>query len=499
MVHATSLKRFCAVSAAIGLFGLVAIEARGQDLVRVNQDELASFYGRMNVVVGSGARAFGMGGAFLARADDATAASWNPAGLSYLRRKEFSLVGVHNDFSQRIPRANTAVDPPDINITTVDQLRASVADFMGFAYPLRIGERNGAIQLSYQRSFSFSGSRRSQGPVGVKGFAPSPATVLPTEFTVEGRGGFDTVSLSSGFEVHPKLRLGLSVNRWLNGFSQVVNRPNAQNGGYRRIESAWDISGTNVNLGALIAPTTRLNLGVVYKTAFAANVQLRKVREDLLFAVDNQTGEKIEPEFVSHAAAAEIRFPRVYGFGASYQASNTLTFSADFTRTAWSQATITDFFSLAREVQPKDGEPPANPIDTYTKLPFPAVEEGGNGQSDTSQLRLGAEWVLRLGESGNVLLPLRVGFFRDGQPVTIRLKAVTGFPLTKYQEQRPTFTGLTMGLGVTVGGVIFDLAYIRESGDVPASRLQDGFFDSQREIRYSRVFASMIVRFGQRR
>lgn len=500
MVHANSPKRFSAVSVAIGLFGLVAVEARAQDLNRVNQDELASFYGRMNVVVGSGARAFGMGGAFLARADDATAASWNPAGLSYLRRTEFSLVGVHNDFSQRIPGANTAVDPPETNITTVDQLRASVADFMGFAYPLRVGGRSGAIQLSYQRSFSFSGSRRSEGPVGVKGFAPGAATVLPTEFTVEGRGGFDTVSLSSGFEVHPKLRLGLSINRWLNGFSQVVNRPNAQNGGYRRIESTWDISGTNVNLGALIAPTAKLNLGVVYKTPFAAKVQLRKVREDLLFAFDSQTGDRIEPEFVSHSAASEIRFPRVYGFGASYQASNTLTFSADFTRTAWSKATITDFFSLARKLPEKEGEAPMNPIDTYAELPFPAVEEGIKGQSDTSQLRVGAEWVLRLGGSGNVLLPLRVGAFRDGQPVTVRLDTVAGFPLTEYQEQRPTFTGLTMGLGVTVGGIIFDVAYIRESGDVPASRFQDSrVFDSQRKIRYRRVFASMIVRFGPRR
>jgi hypothetical protein len=59
--------------------------------------------------------------------------------------------------------------------------------------------------------------------------------------------------------------------------------------------------------------------------------------------------------------------------------------------------------------------------------------------------------------------------------------------------------GLTAGLGVTAGGVIFDVAYIRESGDVPASRLQNGTFDSERKIRYSRVFASMIVRFGPRR
>ena len=37
--------------------------------------------------VGSGARAAGIGSAFVAVADDATAASWNPAGLVQLERR----------------------------------------------------------------------------------------------------------------------------------------------------------------------------------------------------------------------------------------------------------------------------------------------------------------------------------------------------------------------------------------------------------------------------
>ncbi len=44
-------------------------------------------------ITGSGARALGMAGAFTAIADDATAASWNPAGLCVLERPEASLVG----------------------------------------------------------------------------------------------------------------------------------------------------------------------------------------------------------------------------------------------------------------------------------------------------------------------------------------------------------------------------------------------------------------------
>src|SRR6266581_6250480 len=65
--------------------------------------------GRTSLTLGSGARAFGMGGAFLARADDATAASWNPAGLSYLRNPEVSIVGARNAFD-RGPEGGTAND-----------------------------------------------------------------------------------------------------------------------------------------------------------------------------------------------------------------------------------------------------------------------------------------------------------------------------------------------------------------------------------------------------
>ena len=42
--------------------------------------------------VGSGARAIGQGSAFIAVADDATAASWNPGALIQLERPECSVV-----------------------------------------------------------------------------------------------------------------------------------------------------------------------------------------------------------------------------------------------------------------------------------------------------------------------------------------------------------------------------------------------------------------------
>ena len=42
---------------------------------------------------GVGARVAGMGGAFIGVADDATAVSWNPAGLTQLDKPEASIAG----------------------------------------------------------------------------------------------------------------------------------------------------------------------------------------------------------------------------------------------------------------------------------------------------------------------------------------------------------------------------------------------------------------------
>ncbi|HEX3135666.1 MAG TPA: hypothetical protein VHX44_19040, partial [Planctomycetota bacterium] len=48
------------------------------------------------IPIGAGARALGMGGAFTAVADDATANTWNPAGMTQLERPEASISGAYN-------------------------------------------------------------------------------------------------------------------------------------------------------------------------------------------------------------------------------------------------------------------------------------------------------------------------------------------------------------------------------------------------------------------
>ena len=53
-----------------------------------------------DVAIAGAGPAGALAATILARADDATAVSWNPAGLSYLGRPEFSIVGTRNSFER---------------------------------------------------------------------------------------------------------------------------------------------------------------------------------------------------------------------------------------------------------------------------------------------------------------------------------------------------------------------------------------------------------------
>src|SRR5262245_13415072 len=97
--------------------------------------------------IGAGARGLGMGGAFIAVADDGTAASFNPAGLAQLRRTELAIVGFTDNLDSlvSVPRAGGFV-------TSESSVRHNAIDFGAMAIPFEVGGRNLTVQASYQRS-----------------------------------------------------------------------------------------------------------------------------------------------------------------------------------------------------------------------------------------------------------------------------------------------------------------------------------------------------------
>jgi long-subunit fatty acid transport protein len=446
-------------------------------------DDPIDIPGQQNLTLGSGARAFGMGGAFLARADDATAASWNPAGLSYLRAPELSLVGVYNSF--------TTVENLDN-----DSLKGSSVDFAAFTWPVGAGEVRGAVQLSYQRAISFDGTRHidQYGAFRDDEGNEVSAQLIRVDDGVSD-GGFDVVALGTGLRLSRRVRAGFTVNRWLNGYGQRLER-NLYNLPTNRPRRHFDLdfrpSGWSFNLGLIVSPIETLNLAAVYKTPFTADVSLDRARRDY-FGDPEDPDEITSNAFSSNSVSLE--FPSSFGVGLSWRARETLTLSADYTRSDWSNARIRDYFEVrftpASDEEGNPGQPP--PPVFFPELQYPTLKTVPDpddpndpalvvAQQDAEQIRAGVEWVLI---KGRLKIPVRGGYFNDRQ-------------IAPAGNDTVRFNGITAGTGLILGALQLDIAWVYEFGEYFVAAEAGTNPPIRYALTTNRVYASVIYRFSGR-
>ena len=101
---------------------------------------------------GSGARALGLAGAFTALADDATAASWNPAGLTWLERPEASIV-------YRISYEENEHHSRDSDVEVGrDRYDNNNLNYFSIALPFYFAPlaRGGVLSLNLQEAYDFT-------------------------------------------------------------------------------------------------------------------------------------------------------------------------------------------------------------------------------------------------------------------------------------------------------------------------------------------------------
>jgi long-subunit fatty acid transport protein len=414
------------------------------------EDEFAYPSVRFSLASGSGARALGMGGAFIARPDDASAATWNPAGLSYLRRPEVSAAGIRSLMSSRAVSSDSAQ-------TYDDELHSINPDFLAAAYPLSLGEVTGAAQISFQRVIPFAGRRDiTRGSEGA-------------QIQLDTSGGFDVFAAGLGVQLSRKVRVGGTVNRWTNGYSVTLERTLFRPAVRR---SKLELSGFNFNLGVIVSPWDDLNIGFVGKTPFTGAATLDRSRVDFpqRSTSPNQLADGSVTSSTNAAFRDDVRLhlPGAVGMGASWRAATSLTLSLDVTRTFWSHSTIENFFEIA----------PSGPPQVFARAPFPTLQ--GPDQTDTQQIRAGVEYVL---VGSRLKWPLRVGYINDRQ----YFQAAGG---------APHFNAVTLGTGVLAGHFLFDVAYVYEHG-----RYSEADVFGQPGLRWTtnshRFFGSLIYRFSE--
>src|SRR4029434_1703119 len=86
--------------------------------------------------IGSGARAAGKAFAFIAVADDATAASWNPGALVQIERPEAALMG---SYFLRFERQDVTQPETVLEAQTLDSVNLN---YLSVAYPFVLFQRN---------------------------------------------------------------------------------------------------------------------------------------------------------------------------------------------------------------------------------------------------------------------------------------------------------------------------------------------------------------------
>ena len=444
-----------------------------------------------SAVIGSGARAFGMGGAFIAVADDATAASWNPAGLSQLEKPEVSVVFATNDLETRNPSLTFTSETFSAFASEFKFSQSgSNVDFLSFAYPFRIRNLKMVSQISYQRLINLSLDAHLDQPTILREetFHPErnqPQPDVHTEnhksATINSAGGGDLITVSLAVQVSPLLSLGLAANYFYRGFenSQELEaaitdtvfmdddedgvfdepRPSSATNTFRNLQEG-DLSGFNVNFGVLVKPIQKISLGFIFRTPVTLDFKLvEDAAQDLIIGTTTTVDAKIE-------------YPYSLGLGLAVHPIDQLTLSSDFTWSNWSESKLTHGKRATKEF----GEITEEIIHDE---PFPGNEdafEDSREQQDTNQFRLGVEYVFL---RGSWLIPVRAGFFTNT------------LYITDGNDESITYLGYTVGIGVGIKDFLFDAAFVYQRGDSFFHESSPG----DREFRSKQFYVSAIYRF----
>ena len=404
--------------------------------------------------VGSGARAVGIGGAFIAIADDATAASWNPGGLIQLETPEFSIVGSYFSRTEDLSFGNAqeASGSQDVSNANLNYLSA--------AYPFNLFSRNMIVSVNYQSLYDFT--REWNFPLTIEGADRSGTQTLNSE----QEGGLSAMGLAYCIQVSPQFSFGLTLNYWGNGLTnneseqKITQTGSGSLHGYPfnfryDVTDKYTFKGINANLGFLWNINGNITIGGVLKTPFSADLK-RQITSSYSMVFPDAPDVNID-ESTSTDEDQELDMPMSYGIGLSYRFSDRLTAAIDIYRTEWD-----DFV-----VRNSDG----SVVSAVSGKPI-----GESDISATSQVRLGAEYLFI---KDKYVIPLRGGMFVDPAPAE-------GSP--------DMFYGFTAGSGIAYGRFIFDLAYqYRFSNNVNEFILESQ--DFSQDIQEHTVYASIILHF----
>lgn len=200
---------------------------------------------------GNGARSAGLGYAFTGVADDASAISWNPAGLVQLYQMEASVVG-------RMSAASGTVDGlQDAGITGWDVQAQSKFqfNFASFVVPLSLGDFQIVGGVAFRRMFDFT--QEITQTITTDGFGYNFLEQVRYNDTA---GGINAIAPSLGIKINDMFSVGVTANI-LTGSEEGSS--SVENDGLLDSESSYaiDYSGLIIDVGVLARLSEMISVG----------------------------------------------------------------------------------------------------------------------------------------------------------------------------------------------------------------------------------------------
>jgi long-chain fatty acid transport protein len=307
-----------------------------------------------------GARAVGMGGAFVANASDPSAVYYNPAGLTSQKGINLLLGGnliiPSTTFKGPLPSTtetptNSQVFTP-INLYGTYQVNDQIVVGLGVFNPFGLGTE--WPDLWGQAASGIYEGSRSSVKADVQTWYINP---------------------SVAYKVNDELSIGIGVS-YVYGSVKLIKKGYLPLPAYVTATLDGTGSGYNVNVGILYRPIDEVTVGLSYRTTtkidFSGDMKFTDVPATLTSFFPGGTGK------------ATLPMPGTLQIGVAYKATEELTLEGDLQYIQWSE-----YDKLSLDVQPVVNLPPAyGGAQTQGPLTYP------KNWVDNVILRGGAEYEL---------------------------------------------------------------------------------------------------------
>jgi len=329
----TTMRHLAACGAALLA---AAVLTAGRSAAQTNTENFAQFRFNFN---NPGARATGIGGAFMSIADDATASEANPAGLTTLLKPELSVEAKGIQFITHVSNFSSTGGPAAFTLNEKDFKSAVVSpSFVSLVYP----RRKITFAIFRHELMNFESNYYTEGSY-VPGFTDGsfffPATSA-TRIHVDNYGGSVAYKFRESFSLGVSAGVSLmSMQSTISRYFVAVFNPGSLANVAKIDDNATDFF---VNAGVIVKPVDNLSIGLTYK-------RRPEFKMHQTYTFTNYPADSTKQNTIN------FNIPSSYGLGVSYRPTDVLTVAVDVVRVNYSSLTKDFVVTLTpQDIKPSD-------------------------------------------------------------------------------------------------------------------------------------------------